>query len=57
MQNDEKQSYYRVKLRESFAQHEDDTQGHVCIDLLNDTPGFVDNDCGVLMGVISAKKP
>ena len=46
-----------LKVRESFVEIKNDTPGVVCIELLNDTHGIVDNGCAVLMGTISAKKP
>ena len=51
-----KLSAERRKVRESFGENKNDTRGTVCIELLNDTPGLVDNDCGALMGDISGEK-
>ena len=34
-----------------------DTPGDVCIEMLNDTPGIVDNDYGRVMEGISREKP
>ena len=52
----QKLSVKELKVRESFAENQNDTPGTVCIELLNDTPGIVDNDCAELMGTISAEK-
>ena len=46
----------KLKVRESFGEIKNDTPGKVCMELLNDTPGLVDNDCGGLMGDISGEK-
>ena len=38
---DEKQAEFREKIVRSYVRTSDDTHGQVCMNLLNDTPGYV----------------
>ena len=56
VQTDENRAKYRGWIGENGDLHMCDTPGCVCMKLLNDTPGLVDSDCGMLMGDISDEK-